>query len=297
MDDVIIGNTYKSIYLETALFCQIHVLFDDTRGIGIQERTMMEDFKRFPSELNEMEYEEHLPHRPANIELAFYRAVAAGSINYVQENCSRGAFEDQTGVGQLSDDPVRNLKYHFVVTTAMIARFCMDEGMPMEESYRLSDSYIKRMDRCTSLADIVLLHDQMALDYTTRMHNRRKIAASTRHVMEAIDYIYVHIHERITVEDLSEAIYVSPSYLSRVFKKEIGMSVSEYIRQSKLDWAKKLLRFTDNELADIANQLAFSSQSHFIQQFRAYTGMTPKAFRKMYASRNYDINTEDKPME
>ena len=247
------------------------------------------DHESFSLNRDEIDDEESPLHRPAGVEIQFYRAVASGSISYVQDNCSRGAFEDQNGAGKLSDDPIRNLKYHFVVTTAMITRFCMDEGMPMEESYRLSDSYIRQMDRCTKLADIVLLHDQMVLDYTTRMHNRRKIAASSKHVSDAIDYIYVHIRDRITVEDLAEAIYVSPSYLSRIFKSEVGMSVSEYIRHSKLEWAKKLLRYTDDELADIASQLSFSSQSHFIQQFRAYTGMTPKAFRKKYISRNYDI--------
>lgn len=228
-------------------------------------------------------------HRPAGEETAFYRAVAAGALDMVQENCSRGSFEDQRGVGRLSDDPIRNLKYHFVVTAAMITRFCLDAGMPMEEAYLLSDFYIQRMDHCGSLADIVLLHDQMALDYTARMRNRRKYAASAKQVMDAIDYIYVHILERITVEQLADAIYVSPAYLSRIFKNELGVSVSEFIRQRKLDRAKNLLRFTDNDLADIAIQLSFSSQSHFIQQFRAHTGMTPKAYRQKYGAKKFDI--------
>ena len=175
----------------------------------------------------------------------------------------------------------------------MITRFCVDAGMATEESFRLSDSYIRRMDKCAALADIVLLHDQMVMDYTGRMRNRKKLAASTKQVMDAIDYIYVHILERITVDQLAEAIFVSPAYLSRIFKKEMGVSVSEYIRRRKLDRAMNMLRFTDDELADIANQLAFSSQSHFIQQFRAHTGMTPKAFRHKFYTKNYDIAADE----
>ena len=75
---------------------------------------------------------------------------------------------------------------------------------------------------------------------------------------------------------------VSASYLSRLFKKETGSSVSAYIRNRKIDMAKNLLRFSNDSMIEIANRLAFSSQSHFIQQFREVVGMTPKKYRDTY---------------
>ena len=235
-------------------------------------------------------------HRDPNEEIMFYRAVAAGAIHLVQDNCTRGVFEDPRGLGQLSDDPVTNLKYHFVVTAALIARFCAEGGMPMEESFHLSDFYIRRMDRCTNLADVVILHDQMSLDYAGRMRSLKKQAASSKQVADAIDYIYNHLLERITVETLAKAVSISPTYLSRIFKQELGVSVSDYIRQRKLDAAKNLLRFSDYEMADIANMLSYSSQSHFIQHFRSQTGMTPKAYRDKNYRNNFHVNREpDQP--
>ena len=59
-------------------------------------------------------------HREPGEEFLFYRAVAGGLIDSVQENCSQGAFEKLEGAGRLSDDPVTNLRYHFVVATAMV---------------------------------------------------------------------------------------------------------------------------------------------------------------------------------
>ena len=67
--------------------------------------------------------------------------------------------------------------------------------------------------------------------------------------------------------------------MSRLFKKETGDSVSAYIRRQKIDMAKNLLRYSDYSMIDIANRLSFSSQSHFIQQFRDIVGMTPKKYR------------------
>ena len=149
-------------------------------------------------------------HREPGEEFLFYRSVAEGMIDAVQENCSRGAFENMEGVGQLSEDPVTNLRYHFVVTAAMLARFCMEGGMAMEEAFGLSDEYIRRMDCCTNMAEIVYVHDQMALDYVCRMRNLKKRIASSKQVAEAIDYIYVHIMDRITIQELASAISISP---------------------------------------------------------------------------------------
>ena len=211
-------------------------------------------------------------HREPGVEFLFYRSVAAGMIDEVQENCSRGAFENMEGVGKLSDNPVTNLRYHFVVTAAMLTRFCMD--------------------CCNNMAEIVYVHDQMALDFVCRMRHLRKNIASSKQVAEAIDYIYVHIMDRITVNELAGAVGISPTHLSRIFKQETGISVSEYIRQRKIDMAKNLLRFSNYDFVEIAVMLSYSSQSHFIQHFRSQVGMTPKAYRKQNYLNNWNVNRE-----
>ena len=96
------------------------------------------------------------------------------------------------------------------------------------------------------------------------------------------DYIYSHIKERITVAMLAEYTGLSESYLSRVFKQNLGISISDYIREKKIEKATHLLRYSDKSIIDIANYLSFSSQSHFIQTFENFTGMTPKKYRNKY---------------
>lgn len=231
-------------------------------------------------------------HRDPTEEFMFYSAVAAGLVEVVQENCANRVFENPDGVGKLSDNPVTNLRYHFVVTAAMIARFCAEGGMAWEEAYGLSDSYIQRMDRCTDLAGIVLLHDQMSLDFTRRMRSMQKNSVCSKPVKDAIDYIYVHVRERITINDLAAAVYTSPTHLSHIFKKQTGVSVSDYIRRLKVNTAKSLLRFSNLDLVDISNLLSYSSQSHFIQQFHSQVGMTPKAYRDLNYLNSFGVNRE-----
>ena len=238
------------------------------------------------------ENREPVSHREPGEEFLFYRSVAAGLIDAVQENCDRGAFENLEGTGRLSNDPVTNLRYHFVVATAMITRFCTEGGMPMEEAFSLSDEYIRRMDCCTNIPEIIYVHHQMAMDFVCRMRQLHRNVASSKQVAQAIDYIYVHIMDRITVNELAAAISISPTHLSRIFKQETGISVSEYIRQRKIDMAKNLLRFSGYDYVEIAVMLSYSSQSHFIQHFRSQTGMTPKAYRKQNYLNNWNVNRE-----
>ena len=90
----------------------------------------------------EDEFDE-IKHREPTEELLFYRAVASGDIKTVKKNCERQRFTECDGVGVLSKNAVTNMKYHFVITTAMIIRLCKQNGMEMEKAFRLSDFYIQ----------------------------------------------------------------------------------------------------------------------------------------------------------
>lgn len=75
---------------------------------------------------------DEIEHREPIEEFLFYQAVAEGDIDKVRQNCEQDRFVEEKGVGVLSRDPVMNLKYHFVITTAMIARMCRQKGMEIE---------------------------------------------------------------------------------------------------------------------------------------------------------------------
>lgn len=228
-------------------------------------------------------------HRPQNEEMSFYYAVSDGDIDFVRENCRLQRFAATDGVGTLSKDPVTNLKYHFVVTAAFITRLCSQAGMEMEQAYRLSDFYILKLDNLHTKKDIIRLHDTMVLDFTEKMRILRNYSNTSKPVSECIEYIYVHIKERITIEDLAEHTRLSTNYLSRLFKKEIGVPVSDYIREKKIETAQNMLKYCDYSLIEIANYLSFSSQSHFIQSFKKIVGLTPKKYRDLYYCTNWTV--------
>lgn len=258
-----------------------HVVFFATPTIKNIKRTIMnfdKDWEETEIQLSENEF----THRQQNDEYMFYQYVASGNTEAVQDNIAHHRFLDSSGTGTLSRDPLQNLKYHFVVSVALITRICTEKGMEMERAFRLSDFYIQKLDDIKTIDSLSDLHSTMVMDYTLRMQNLRQNANLSRTTNECLNYIYSNVNDRITIEDLAEYTQNSTSHISRLFKDELGISPSDYIRNVKLDKAKNLLRFSDYSIIDIANYLSFSSQSHFSKLFFEDTGMTPKKYRETY---------------
>lgn len=209
-----------------------------------------------------------------------YSDIKYGDVEKVKENIAEIRKDYYKGKGKLSDNPLRNTIYHFVVAAGIIARVCIDGGMPHDESYTLSDIYIRKADSCTDPQQVIELLFNMQLDYATRMKNLRTERTYSLHIRNAIDYIHDHLHEQLTMEDLAEREQLNPNYFSKLFVKETGCTAKAYILNAKLNTARNMLLYSDYSLTDIALALGFSSQSAFTAAFKKHMGATPGDFRK-----------------
>ena len=125
---------------------------------------------------------DEIEHRQPSEEFLFYQAVAGGNVEAVKKNCEMGKFVESDGVGILSRNPVTNLKYHFVITTAMVTRLCRQKGMELEQAFRLSDFYIRKLDDIYTEEGVQRLHDEMVLDYTEKMGRYLRKDTNSRHI-------------------------------------------------------------------------------------------------------------------
>lgn len=213
-----------------------------------------------------------------NPELEFYSAVKSGEVKRVRE-LSAEPLHMKKGLGKLAEQPLQSLKYHFAITAALLARYCIEGGMSLGDSYGLSDFYIQKADKAKRPEDISDLHLAMCVDYTNRMKSLRKNQITSLPVAKAVDYIYEHLHTRITLSELAATAGVSEGYLSRQFRKDMGITITEYIRRKKLETAANMLVYSDFSPAEIASILAFPSQSYFTEVFRKEMGLTPARYR------------------
>lgn len=212
-----------------------------------------------------------------------YYYLQQGDMRAVDEAMNTMKAELQ---GTLSKDPLRNVKYLFVVTVALASRFVVETGVPLEKAYAISDLYIQRMDLLDSVIEINKLVGECYETYVKEVQEYKRSKQYPKPIMTSLNYIASHFNETLTAETLAAQVNLHPNYLSKIFKEEIGETIYEYILRNRIDVAKSLLSRTEYSYIQISNSLAFSSQSHFIKVFRTHTGYTPKQYREKF----YDDN-------
>lgn len=98
-------------------------------------------------------------------------------------------------------------------------------------------------------------------------------------IQQAKEYIAKNYEKNISLTDISEHVYLNPSYFSRIFKQQCGINVVDYVNKVRVDVAKELLRNTNMKIVDVAEKVGFNSSGYFSNVFRRYTGGNPKDYR------------------
>ncbi len=110
---------------------------------------------------------------------------------------------------------------------------------------------------------------------------RRPSAGSVRDPIVAVKkYIAEHLTGDVSLGRLGEQVYLNPFYLSRLFKKNTGISITDYIIHARIEKAKELLRSTNRRVNDIALEVGFESASYFTRFFKRSIKMTPVEYRE-----------------
>lgn len=99
---------------------------------------------------------------------------------------------------------------------------------------------------------------------------------------EALRYIAANSDKDLSIASVAAHIHISPNYLSNVFRKETGASITEAIRREQMKTAARLLRTTDMYLYEIAEQLGYKDVKYFSVLFKEYYQLTPKSYRQKY---------------
>lgn len=219
-------------------------------------------------------------------EFARYAVISSGNVESVKKNMAvirKNFFE---GKGELSDHPVRNVMYHFVVSVAMVSRVCVESGMNHDVAYTLSDIYIRRGDKTTTIEGLIDLLEEMQIDFATRMRELKKEEVYSIHIRKSVDYIQEHLEEKLSVKEIAQRVGLSPDYYAKLFYKEMGVTVKDYVAEAKVSTAANMLIYSEHSYLDIALTLGYSSQSAFINVFKKYRGVTPKEYRSLYYKKN-----------
>ena len=215
-------------------------------------------------------------------ESARYAEVQRGDMEALERKLHRGDMPLIAEQRILSEDGTKNAMYHFVIAASALARACMEGGMGHDEAHTLADIYTRKADTSRNFDAICQLYEEMCFDFAERMGEIRKESVISLHVRRCIDHIYENLGSDLSVRGLAKVVGLNPTYLSRLFAKETGIPLKQFVSEAKIDTAQNLLKYSDLRYLQISIALGFSSQSAFISAFKRITGMTPKAYRERF---------------
>ena len=185
--------------------------------------------------------------------------------------------------GVLADDQLRQLRNTLIVTATLTSRAAIRGGMDADDAFSLSDAYIRRCEALTSQRQLVNLQYNMVAEFTEQVEKIHLGRTPSKLQTEVANYIRHHLSEHISTEEMAKALFLSRSRLSTRFKREAGITLTDYILTEKTEEAKRLLRYSDKSVSAIGDYLGFSSHGHFSGVFKKYAGMTPREYREKYS--------------
>lgn len=210
------------------------------------------------------------------------------TMDYIRE----GNMEEVVGAvellastaGKLSENEIRNERNLGICSITLATRAAIEGGAAPAKAYKLSDLYINKIDQCKRMTEIFEYRKRSLYDFAKLVVEEREKRANSRYTEQCKEYIRKYYHQKICISDIAEALGVSESHLSRIFKKETGESIQKYSMHMRIERAENLLKYSEASLTEISEYLCFSSQSHFGKVFKVYKNMTPKQYRDYYKS-------------
>lgn len=210
------------------------------------------------------------------------------TMDYIRE----GNLEEVVGAvellastaGKLSENEIRNERNLGICSITLATRAAIEGGAAPAKAYKLSDLYINKIDQCKRMTEIFEYRKRSLYDFSKLVVEEREKRANSRYTEQCKEYIRKYYHQKICIPDIAEALGVSESHLSRIFKKETGESIQKYSMHMRIERAENLLKYSEASLTEISEYLCFSSQSHFGKVFKVYKNMTPKQYRDYYKS-------------
>lgn len=249
-----------------------------------------EDVEKYYSELLFNNREEGMHHNAYSKELRMLTCIETGDVEMLKRTFKD---EDQSGFGKLANSTDRNFRDIGISVITLISRAAIHGGVNPELAFSLCDSYVMKIENLVVLDGMKSLIEDAKLRFATMVAELKStqpaLSNTKRHPLleQSKDYIYSHLHSKITMQEVASAINISSNYLSELFRKYEGISFTDFVMREKISLVKNMLVYSPYSYIEIATYLGFSSQSHLGKQFKVVTGMTLKQYRDMHSSTEF----------
>lgn len=209
------------------------------------------------------------------------RMIEEGNTDYhsaLNTAALRATYTNQSSI----DDPVRKAQFVGVTFITLCSRAAIRGGLPPATAYALGNRYEAELPKLIHVSSMAALLNTMYEDFILRVHKCKENPMISRPIQTCCDYIHMHVADEIDLKELAAQVGYTEYYLSRKFKKEVGMSIWDYNNRAKVERAKTMLIDPEQTIQSISDSLGYCSRPYFSEVFQQCEGMPPSEYRRIH---------------
>ena len=237
-------------------------------GVDIARVSLGESFDEIETNIKMMEMR-------YSFENELIRAVTLGQQhkeNLLVSKLSENMFERRNA------DPLRNAKNYCIIMNTLLRKAAENGGVHPVHLDSTSSDFAKKIELSSEVRSCTLLMREMFSTYC-RLVYKHSMRGYSPIVQKTVLHVDSDISAELSLKTLAQKQGISPGYLATIFKKETGKTVSEYVRDKRIDHAMHLLRTTHLQIQTVALHCGIMDVQYFSKIFKRKTGKNPKEYR------------------
>lgn len=177
-----------------------------------------------------------------------------------------------------ADDLLQSIKHYAIITNTLLRKAAQKGGVHPTKLHSISSGFAEDIEKLTDVEAARSLLGQMVLNYC-RLVRKHTVTSYSPPVQRAVACIDADLTAELSLRTLASALNISSSYLSTMFKKETGQTLTGYIHEKRILHAMHLLQTTNLQVQIIAQQCGMTDVHYFSKVFKKFAGLSPREYR------------------
>jgi two-component system, response regulator YesN len=212
-----------------------------------------------------------------DIKNSLVRGIEQGDMSIVNEYLTEARnFYDYYEL--FPHQPVRAMKNMLLSLNTTLHEAAERGKVPPFFLHHISEKFSIKIEGLESIDHLSQLIVDMCQDYCELVH-QHNLSEYTLLTSKAIHYLKIYFNQPFDLKKLAKYCFVHPVHLSRQFKKETGMTITEFLQKERVEEAKRLLKKNNAPISWIAGYVGFEDSGYFSRVFKKLEGMTPSQYR------------------
>lgn len=215
-------------------------------------------------------------------EAEFMQIVSQGNISHMEQILAKW---DRVRFIPRLPNSLRDYKNYLIVLNTLLRKAAEQGSVHPVYLHEISSKYAKKIEALGQVSDNHLMRE-MLRQYCILVHNY-SVKGYSPILQKVINQINLNLTGDLGLRNLSEMFNISAGYLSMLFKKETGVTLTDYVNKKRTQQAIFLLNTTNLQIQAVASHCGFQDINYFTRIFKKFHGMTPKSYQKIILEHKY----------